>query len=150
MTRIEARPGEVVTADVAPAASAAEAEVKKKGPPTKDAHPSIADGAKLDAVPEDYDATKHAALKEENFNGNKLDVFYRFKAAGYEAKAAEWIAKAEQFARLGGVADKKAAMNLNKHTDAMRKTLEALIAQGDDVSGLPAAMFEMCGMSKPA
>jgi hypothetical protein len=157
MTRIEARPGEVVTADVAPAAPAAPAaEVageKKKGPAPKVTHPALEGGAKLEAVPEDYDPSptgaNHAMLKESDFADHKLDVYYRWKASGYEAKAAEWIAKAESFARLGGIGNRKVAMKLESHTASIRKDLEALIASGVDVSGLPDAMFTLAGLVKP-
>lgn len=153
MTRIEARPGEVVTADVAPAAPAADAATTKKGPAPKVTHPALEGGAKLDAVPDDYDPSpagaNHAMLKESDFNEGKLDVYYRWKASGYEAKAAEWIAKAESFSRLGGIANRKVAMKLESHTASIRKDLEALIASGVDVSGLPEAMFTLAGLVKP-
>ena len=155
MTRIEARPGETVpteTAEVNPAAPAAEANGSaKKGPPKKEDHPLVAaaradGGAKLVEVPTDYDPGKNSALKEDDFDGNKLDVYFQYKAAQYQAKANQWNDKAKAFARFGGIADKKTAQKVADSLATMKKSLEALAAQGVDLSNFDQAILNACGM----
>lgn len=150
MTRIEARPGEV--ADVNPATPAAEANgdtaaKKHKGPPKKNPHPLVAAGTKLTEIPADFDAAKMDALTEDDFDGNKLDVFYAYKASQFRAKADQWDAKAKSFARFGGIADKKTAQKVSDSLATMKKSLEALAAQGVDLSEFDAAILAACGMT---
>ena len=123
---------------------------KHKGPPTKDAYPALADGAKLTSVPEDFNPKKHKSLTEDDFEGSALDKFYRYKQAAAQKIADNFGAKAERFARLGGISDKKTAMKVDSTMQSLAASLKALIEQGDPgIAAFPDAMFIACGLEPP-
>lgn len=118
-----------------PAAPAAEAPVKA-GRKSKPPYPGLEENGtlKLEQIPDDYDPKVHAALKEDNFHEDHLDVFYELKAADYRQKADEWADKAKTFKQLGAIGDRKTAAKLASNMASMRNQLEKLAAQGADLS----------------
>lgn len=161
MTRIDARPGEATQTTPAPAEQAPVAgnngagspespKPKKKGPSAKVPYPGLEQG-KLTNIPDDFNPSKHAALKEEDFDPKNLDVFYKFKSDEYRRKADQWSKKADRFKTLGGVSDRKTAMKMGNHLDALIESVKKLIAQGDvdAVRQLPPELLKMAGVELP-
>lgn len=154
MTRIEANPAaEAETAEAAPVnpdASANGNAVAKthKGPPKKEDHPLVHAGGLKD-IPADYDAKKHVALAEENFDPTCLHVFYNYKASRLQEQADVWKRRAEDFKRLGAIKDKKTAQKVFDMADQMRKSVQLLIDQGEPMENFDQKMLKALGFDVP-
>ena len=134
--------------DANPASPAAEAPVKKnRGKQAKDPHPAIADGGKLDHIPEDFG--KYATLKEDNFTAAARPLFYRWKADQLEATVVTLRSKADRAERLGGIEDTKTAQAMDKHFEALMKSYEKLKAQGVADDAFDPRMLLMLGINQP-
>ena len=127
--RIAPRPG----ADAQAAEGSAE-EASKRTRTTKPVHPAFENGAKVDAIPEGYNTSTYAGLKEENFNENKADVFYDWQAGRLERQAKALRDRAESFRKLDGFVNKKAAKSASNHLAEIQALLAQMAAAGDDIT----------------
>lgn len=153
MTRIEANPSNVETAEAAPVNPEASANGNQpakthKGPPKKEDHPEVAAG-NLKAIPASYDPKKHVALAEENFDPTCLNVFFSYKAARLQEQADVWKRRAEDFKRLGAIKDKKTAQKVFDMADQMRKSVQMLIDQGEPMENFDQKMLKALGFDVP-
>ena len=129
--RIAPRPG----ADAQAAEGATEtAEAPKRTRTTKPVHPAFENGAKVDAIPEGYNTSTYAGLKEENFNEDKADVFYDWKAARLERQAKALRDRAESLRKLNGFVNRKAAKSASNHLAEIQALLAQMAAAGDDIT----------------
>lgn len=90
------------------------------------------------AVPEGYNFDVNKPLKKKNFVTE--DLFYMYRAAEMEHKAAQFRAKAEEAKKLGTGTEKNKAKKLIKMQERIEELKQSLAAQGIDVEKLLAEL----------
>jgi hypothetical protein len=85
-------------------------------------------------VPENFDFDTFKALKKRDFASDEM--FYRYRAAEMEHKAAGFITKAEEAKKMGSAADRGKAKRLIKLQEKMAELKKQLTEQGVNVDEL--------------
>jgi hypothetical protein len=128
--RIPPRPA---TTGNAPATDSTGAKVKR-GRVAKPKHSALDGDAKIAVVPDDYSSAKHAPLQESDFTPEAAHVFFDWKAAKLERQAVKLRDKAEALRRTGSFIDTKTAKKVIDLELEMKRLVEQLASQGEDVS----------------
>lgn len=90
-----------------------------------------------DAVPEGFDFATNKPLKKRDFSADHL--FYEYRAAEMDFKAAAFRKQAEEAKKLGSAKDRSRAKRLVKLQEKMAELKKQLTEQGVDVEDLLAA-----------
>lgn len=104
---------------------------------TRVEHPAVAALGKdqlLEAIPEDFDSSKHAPIKRSQFKEDHL--FFSYRAQLARAAAARFDKLAEQAKQVGNRADRAKANKLVKMQAKFAELRKTLEASGIDVDAL--------------